>query len=95
MAAAAAAAVLLLVASGRDGFDAVASGFATNGFGERSPEGYSLLAVLVIEVVLTAVFLYIILGSTDTRAPKGLAPLAIGLGLTLIHLISIPVSTPR
>ena len=92
MAAAAAAAVLLLVASGRDGFDAVASGFATNGFGERSPEGYSLLAVLVIEVVLTAVFLYIILGSTDTRAPKGLAPLAIGLGLTLIHLISILVS---
>lgn len=92
VAAAAAAAVLLLVASGRDGFDAVASGFATNGFGERSPEGYSLLAVLVIEVVLTAVFLYIILGSTDTRAPKGLAPLAIGLGLTLIHLISILVS---
>lgn len=86
------AAVLLLVASGRDGFDAVASGFATNGFGERSPEGYSLLAVLVIEVVLTAVFPDIILGSTDTRAPKGLAPLAIGLGLTLIHLISIPVS---
>jgi aquaporin Z len=87
-----AALVLFLVANGLDGFDAVDSGFATNGYGDRSPDGYNLLAVLVIEVVLTAVFLYIILGATDTRAPRGFAPLSIGLGLTLIHLISIPVS---
>lgn len=83
---------LLLVASGRDGFDAVESGFASNGFDERSPMGYSLLAALVIEVLLTAVFLWVILGVTDVRAPKGFAPLAIGLALTLIHLISIPVT---
>ncbi len=92
VAAIAAAAVLLVVASGVDGFSASESGFATNGFGDRSPGGYSLLAGLVIEVVLTAVFLYVILGVTDTRAPKGLAPLAIGLSLTLIHLVSIPVT---
>ena len=88
----AAAAVLFLVASGRSGFSASASGFATNGYGERSPGGYGLLAALVIEVVLTAVFVYVILGVTDTRAPKGFAPLAIGLALTLIHLVSIPVT---
>ncbi|MDN4161973.1 aquaporin Z [Nocardioides abyssi] len=88
----AAAAVLWVVASGRDGFSASASGFATNGYGDRSPGGYSLLAALVLEVVLTAVFLYVILGVTDTRAPKGFAPLAIGMSLTLIHLVSIPVT---
>ena len=87
-----AAAVLLVVANGASGFDAKASGFATNGYGDRSPAGYSLLACLVIEVLLTAFFVYIILGVTDTRAPKGFAPLGIGLTLTLIHLISIPVT---
>ncbi len=87
-----AGAVLLLVASGLDGFDRVASGFASNGYDDRSPMGYSLLACLVIEVLLTAVFLWVILGTTDLRAPKGFAPLAIGLALTLIHLISIPVT---
>ncbi len=87
-----AAAALFVVANGKDGFSAKASGFATNGYGDRSPQGYSLLAVIVVEVVLTAVFLYVILGATDTRAPKGFAPLTIGLSLTLIHLISIPVS---
>ncbi len=92
VAAIAAAAVLFVVASGLDGFSASESGFATNGYGDRSPLGYSLLSVLIIEVLLTAFFLYIILGATDTRAPKGFAPIAIGLGLTLIHLISIPVS---
>jgi aquaporin Z len=92
VAAIAAAAVLFVVANGKSGFSAKESGFATNGYGDRSPEGYSLLAVLVIEVVLTAVFLYVILGATDTRAPKGFAPIAIGLVLTLIHLASIPVS---
>jgi len=88
----AAGAVLLLVANGLDGFSAKDSGFASNGYGDRSPMGYDLLACLVIEVLLTAVFLWVILGSTDTRAPKGMAPLAIGLALTLIHLISIPVT---
>ncbi len=92
VAAIAAASVLYVIASGRDGFSAKASGFATNGYADRSPGGYSLLACLVIEIVLTAVFLYVILGITDTRAPKGFAPLAIGLSLTLIHLISIPVT---
>jgi aquaporin Z len=87
-----AAAVLLLIANGQEGFSASESGFATNGYGDRSPGGYSLLACFVIEVVLTAVFLYVILGVTDTRAPKGFAPLAIGLSLTLIHLVSIPVT---
>jgi aquaporin Z len=88
----AAAAVLYVIASGQDGFSASESGFATNGYGDRSPGEYSLLAALVVEVVLTAVFLYVILGVTDTRAPKGFAPLAIGLALTLIHLVSIPVT---
>ena len=87
----AAAAVLYLIASGKEGFD-VAAGFASNGFGEHSPGGYSLLAALVAEVVLTFFFLLIILGSTDGRAPAGFAPIAIGLALTLIHLISIPIT---
>lgn len=87
-----AAAVLYVIASGAPGFDAVASGFASNGFGERSPGGYSLTSALVCEVVMTAFFLIIILGATDERAPAGFAPIAIGLGLTLIHLISIPVT---
>jgi aquaporin Z len=92
VAAVVAAAVLWVVANGINGFSAEESGFATNGYADRSPEGYSLLSVLVVEVVLTAFFLYLILGATDTRAPKGFAPISIGLGLTLIHLISIPVS---
>lgn len=92
VAATVAAALLLVVASGKAGFSAVESGFATNGYGDRSPGGYSLLACLVVEIVLTAVFLYIILGATDDRAPKGFAPIAIGLGLTIIHLVSIPVT---
>jgi aquaporin Z len=92
VAAVVAAAVLWVVANGIDSFSAEESGFATNGYADRSPEGYSLLSVLVVEVVLTAFFLYLILGATDTRAPKGFAPISIGLGLTLIHLISIPVS---
>jgi aquaporin Z len=83
--------VLYVIASGAAGFD-VAAGFASNGFGEHSPGGYSLLAGGVTEVVMTAMFLFIIMGATDSRAPKGLAPIAIGLGLTLIHLISIPVT---
>jgi aquaporin Z len=87
-----AGAVLLGIANGRPGFDAGASGFAANGYGDHSPGGYSLLAALVIEIVLTAFFLYVILGATDGRAPVGFAPLAIGLALTLIHLISIPVT---
>lgn len=85
------AGILYVIASGMTGFD-VSSGFASNGYGEHSPGGYSLIAVAVTEVILTAFFLIIILGSTDRRAPAGLAPIAIGLGLTLIHLISIPVS---
>ncbi len=83
--------VLYLIASGKVGFD-VTAGFASNGYGEHSPGGYSLLAALVTEVVMTMMFLLIILGATDERAPQGFAPLAIGLGLTLIHLISIPVT---
>lgn len=86
------AGILYLIASGKDGFSASASGFASNGYGAHSPAGFSLLACLVSEVVLTAIFLAIILGSTDDRAPKGFAPIAIGLGLTLIHLVSIPVT---
>jgi len=86
-----AGAVLYFIASGKAGFDASA-GFASNGYGEHSPGGYSMQAVLVTEVVMTMAFLVIILGSTDRRAPPGLAPIAIGLGLTLIHLVSIPVS---
>lgn len=85
------AGVLYLIASGKAGFDATA-GFASNGFGERSPGGYGLTAAFVTEVVMTAMFLLIILGATDKRAPQGFAPIAIGLGLTLIHLISIPVT---
>ena len=85
------AAVLYLIASGADGFD-LAGGFASNGYGEHSPGGYSLMAALVCEVVMTAMFLFIIMGATDGRAPAGFAPIAIGLGLTLIHLISIPVT---
>lgn len=83
--------VLYLIASGKAGFE-LASGFASNGYGAHSPGGYSLLAALVTEVVMTMMFLVIILGATDKRAPQGFAPLAIGLGLTLIHLISIPVT---
>ena len=85
------AAVLYLIASGTQTFD-LAAGFASNGYGEHSPGGYSLLAGFVCEVVLTCGFLVVILGATDRRAPPGLAPLAIGLALTLIHLISIPVT---
>ena len=92
VAASVAGAVLYAIASGRDGFSSVQSGFASNGYGDRSPGGYGLLACLIAEVVLTAIFLYIILGATDDRAPKGFAPVAIGLGLTLIHLVSIPVT---
>lgn len=87
----AAAGVLYLIASGKAGFD-VAGGFASNGFGEHSPGGYSMVSALVTEVVMTMMFLLVILGSTDKRAPQGLAPIAIGLCLTLIHLISIPVT---
>jgi len=83
--------VLYLIASGKAGFDASA-GFASNGYGAHSPGGYSLLAALVTEVVMTMGFLVIILGATDKRAPPGFAPLAIGLGLALIHLVSIPVT---
>ncbi|HBT97464.1 MAG TPA: aquaporin Z [Desulfobulbaceae bacterium] len=88
----AAGAVLYLIASGKPGFDLVASGFASNGFGEHSPGGYSMMAALVCEVVMTAMFLVVILGATDSRAAQGFAPIAIGLCLTLIHLISIPVT---
>jgi aquaporin Z len=86
-----AAAVLYVIASGKAGFD-LAGGFASNGYGAHSPGGYSLTACLVAEVVLTLMFLMIILGATDRRAPQGFAPIAIGLGLTLIHLIGIPVT---
>ena len=87
----AAGGVLFVIASGAPGFD-VSAGFASNGYGEHSPGGYSLMAALVAEVVMTAFFLIIILGATDRRAPAGLAPIAIGLALTLIHLITIPVT---
>jgi len=87
----AAGGVLYIIASGKAGFDASA-GFASNGFGEHSPGGYSLLAALVCEIVMTAMFLVVILGATDKRAPAGFAPIAIGLCLTLIHLVSIPVT---
>jgi aquaporin Z len=85
------AGVLYLIASGAAGFD-VAAGFASNGYGAHSPGGYGLVAALSCEVVMTLMFLVIILGATDERAPAGFAPIAIGLGLTLIHLISIPVT---
>ncbi len=81
---------LMLIASGQAGFEA--GGFASNGYGEHSPGGYTMLSVLICEVVMTALFLFVILGATDGRAPAGFAPLAIGLCLALIHLISIPVS---
>lgn len=84
------AGALYLIASGKPGFET--GGFASNGYGEHSPGGYSLIACLITEVVMTFIFLIIILGSTHSKAPKGLAGLAIGLGLTLIHLISIPVT---
>ena len=84
--------VLSLIATGQPGFDVVASGFATNGYGEHSPGHYSMGAAFVCEVVMTAIFLFVILGATDKRAPAGFAPIAIGLCLTLIHLISIPVT---
>jgi len=87
----AAGAVLYVIASGAPGFD-VSKGFASNGYGAHSPGGYSLVAALVTEVVMTMFFLLIILGATDKRAPQGFAPIAIGLALTLIHLISIPVT---
>jgi aquaporin Z len=86
-----AAGVLYIIASGKPGFD-LAAGFASNGYGAHSPGGYSLLACLVAEVVLTFMFLMIILGATDRRAPAGFAPIPIGLGLTLIHLIGIPIT---
>ena len=85
------ATVLYLIASGKAGFS-VADGFAANGYGEHSPAGYSMVAGLVAELVLTFMFLIIIMGATDGRAPQGFAPIAIGLGLTLIHLIGIPVT---
>jgi aquaporin Z len=88
----AAAAVLAVIATGKPGFELVASGFAANGFGDHSPGKYSLAACLVTEVVMTFMFLIVILGSTHRRAPAGFAGLAIGLALTLIHLISIPVT---
>ena len=82
--------VLYLIASGQAGFEI--AGFASNGYGEHSPGGYSMVSALLTEVVMTFMFLIIILGATDARAPAGLAPVAIGLGLTLIHLISIPIT---
>ncbi|QGY27601.1 aquaporin Z [Pantoea cypripedii] len=88
----AAAAVLYLIASGKAGFDAAASGFAANGYGEHSPGGFSLMSGMISETVLSAVFLIVIMGATDKRAPAGFAPIAIGLALTLIHLVSIPVT---
>jgi len=89
--AAIAAAVLYVIAGGAAGFD-VSKGFASNGYGTHSPGGYTLLAALVTEIVMTMFFLLVILGATDQRAPAGFAPIAIGLALTLIHLISIPVT---
>ena len=83
--------MLYLIASGKAGFE-LSAGFASNGFGEHSPGGYSLFAALITEIVMTMMFLIIIMGATDKRAPAGLAPVAIGLGLTLIHLISIPIT---
>lgn len=87
-----AGAALYLIASGKVGFDATTSGFASNGYGEHSPDGYSLYAAFVAEIILTAFFLFIIMGATHKRAHAGLAGVAIGLSLTLIHLISIPIT---
>lgn len=92
VAAVVAAGVLYVIANGKAGFDAASSGFAANGYGAHSPEGYSLLAGLVTEIVMTFMFLMVILGATHKRAPAGFAGLAIGLALTLIHLVSIPVT---
>jgi aquaporin Z len=89
--AAAGGGVLYIIASGQAGFD-VSAGFASNGYGAHSPGGYSLLAALVTEVVMTMMFVIVILGATDERAPQGFAPIGIGLCLTLIHLVSIPVT---
>ncbi|HAX91137.1 MAG TPA: aquaporin Z [Rhodospirillaceae bacterium] len=86
------AGLLGLIASGKEGFDLVASGFAANGYGEHSPQQYSMLAAFVCEAVMTFFFVFVILGATDAKVPAGFAPLAIGLALTLIHLISIPVT---
>ncbi|MCU0806894.1 MAG: aquaporin Z [Candidatus Contendobacter sp.] len=86
------AAIIYLIATGKPGFDVVASGFAANGFGDHSPGGYGMNAALICEVVMTFMFLIVILGSTHKNAPAGFAPIAIGLCLTLIHLISIPVT---
>jgi aquaporin Z len=86
-----AALVLFIIASGKAGFS-LSGGFAANGYGDHSPGGYTLIAAFVCELVMTFMFLMIIMGSTDKRAPQGFAPIAIGLGLTLIHLISIPVT---
>ena len=91
LAAIAAAFSLWVIAHGRPGFDSTETGFASNGYGDRSPGDYAWWAVLLAEVVLTAFFVYVILGATDTRAPEGCAPLAIGLTLTLIHLVCIPI----
>lgn len=87
----AAGGVLYLIASGQAGFD-VSAGFASNGYGEHSPGGYSLVSAFTAEIVMTMMFLIVILGATDKRAPQGFAPIAIGLCLTLIHLITIPVT---
>ncbi|MDL2286473.1 aquaporin Z [Desulfococcaceae bacterium OttesenSCG-928-F15] len=87
----AAGGILYLVASGKAGFD-LANGFACNGFGDHSPENYGMVAALITEIVMTMIFIFVIMGATDSRAPKGFAPIAIGLCLTLIHLISIPVT---
>jgi aquaporin Z len=87
----AAGGILYLIASGKAGFD-LSAGFASNGYGEHSPGGYNMLAAIICEVVMTMMFLIVILGATDSRAPQGFAPIAIGLCLTLIHLISIPVT---
>ncbi|MBU6258403.1 MAG: aquaporin Z [Burkholderiales bacterium] len=86
----AAAGVLYLIATGKPGFEI--GGFATNGYGAHSPGGYSLMACLICEIVMTAVFLFVIMGATDARAPAGFAPIPIGLALTIIHLVSIPVT---
>jgi aquaporin Z len=87
-----AAALLYMIASGKSGFNAAGSGFAANGYGHHSPGSYSMVSSLVAEVTLTFMFLFIILGATDERAPAGFAPIAIGLGLTLIHLVGIPIT---
>lgn len=86
------AGILYLIVSGKPGYDAIAAGFAANGYGEHSPQGYSMIAAFLCEVVMTAIFLLVIMGATSKRAPAGFAGIAIGLALTLIHLISIPVT---